>query len=92
MGLQGILKIWEVHQIGNGGGRFKCRWFCLFSSQPSDIVEGVAIWASARTTGLGQIVIFEASLVFSNFICAFIPCRQQCSKGCSTGFCVVSSC
>eukprot|EP00983_Pelagomonas_calceolata_P032946 1032281-Pelagomonas_calceolata.AAC.1 len=73
MGFQRTPKVWEVYEIGNGGGRCRCNQSCLFSSQPSSIVEGVAAWASTRNAGIGQIVIFEASLVFSNSTCALIP-------------------
>eukprot|EP00983_Pelagomonas_calceolata_P008316 271110-Pelagomonas_calceolata.AAC.1 len=59
MGFQGIFKVWKVNQIGSGGGRFRCTWSCLFLSQPSDIMEGVAAWASARDTGISQVVIFD---------------------------------
>eukprot|EP00983_Pelagomonas_calceolata_P115194 1160171-Pelagomonas_calceolata.AAC.1 len=48
-------------EIGNGGGRFRCTRSCLFQSQPRNIVEGVAAWASVRNTGIGQSVIFDAS-------------------------------
>eukprot|EP00983_Pelagomonas_calceolata_P057704 1145182-Pelagomonas_calceolata.AAC.1 len=62
MGFQSILKVLEV-LIGNRGGRFRCTQSCLFPIQPSNIVERVATWASARDTGISQIVHFEASLV-----------------------------
>eukprot|EP00983_Pelagomonas_calceolata_P134698 1162085-Pelagomonas_calceolata.AAC.5 len=38
------------------GGRFRCTRSCLFPCQTSNIVEGIATWASARNTGIGQIV------------------------------------
>eukprot|EP00983_Pelagomonas_calceolata_P128828 1161549-Pelagomonas_calceolata.AAC.9 len=53
MGLQSTLEVWEVHQIGDTGGRFRCAQSCLFPSQPSNGVEGIAIWASVRDTDIG---------------------------------------
>eukprot|EP00983_Pelagomonas_calceolata_P072613 1151797-Pelagomonas_calceolata.AAC.1 len=47
-GFQSILKVWEVHQTGNRGGRFRCTLSCLFPSQSSNVAERVAAWASAR--------------------------------------------
>eukprot|EP00983_Pelagomonas_calceolata_P047195 1140527-Pelagomonas_calceolata.AAC.1 len=43
-----LVRNWKT--IGKGGGRFRCIWSCLFSSHPSNIVEGVAAWASAGNT------------------------------------------
>eukprot|EP00983_Pelagomonas_calceolata_P100439 1158567-Pelagomonas_calceolata.AAC.1 len=57
--IQSILKVWKVHQIGNGGGRFRCARPCLFPSQPSSIVERITDWASVRNTGIGQNVILR---------------------------------
>eukprot|EP00983_Pelagomonas_calceolata_P076412 1153411-Pelagomonas_calceolata.AAC.3 len=54
MGFQSILKVWEVRQVGNRGGRFRCTRSCLFPSQPKDIVEGYAACASARDTSISQ--------------------------------------
>eukprot|EP00983_Pelagomonas_calceolata_P056330 1144547-Pelagomonas_calceolata.AAC.2 len=39
--ISSILKVWEAYQIGNGVGSCRCTRSCLFSSQPSNIVEGV---------------------------------------------------
>eukprot|EP00983_Pelagomonas_calceolata_P065697 1148696-Pelagomonas_calceolata.AAC.2 len=54
MEFQSILKVWEVYQIGSGGGSFRCNQSCLFPSQPSNTVEGAAAWASAKDTGTAQ--------------------------------------
>eukprot|EP00983_Pelagomonas_calceolata_P057427 1145055-Pelagomonas_calceolata.AAC.2 len=64
MGFQSIFQVWKVIQIGSGGGGFRCARSCLFSSRPSNVIEGVAALASTRETGIGQIVIFKARLAW----------------------------
>eukprot|EP00983_Pelagomonas_calceolata_P034055 1066238-Pelagomonas_calceolata.AAC.1 len=54
------------------GHQASCTWSCLFPCQPSNVIERVAAWASARDSGNSQVVILEASLL-SNGTCAFVP-------------------
>eukprot|EP00983_Pelagomonas_calceolata_P077225 1153771-Pelagomonas_calceolata.AAC.1 len=45
-----------------GGEILMCTRSCLFPSQPSNIVEGVATWANAKEGGIVQVVVFKACL------------------------------
>eukprot|EP00983_Pelagomonas_calceolata_P005392 175443-Pelagomonas_calceolata.AAC.1 len=68
---------WDAGHVPEGNANalacIRYTWSCLFPSQPSDVVKGVAAWASARDTGISQFVNLEARLILSNRICTFIP-------------------